>query len=94
VRHLMPHRATHVAVAIVGSLLLAAVPTTTRAQEKTAPNMKYQVSWVGMAAATFEINKLAANGWKLKSASMTQCPTREIGKTYPCVMVIMEKEDR
>jgi hypothetical protein len=65
------------------------------AEERAPSNMKYQVGWVAMGnAVTANINRQAANGWKLKSASMTQCPTREPAKTFPCVMVIMEKEDK
>jgi hypothetical protein len=62
--------------------------------EKQAPNMKYQIGWTTMQATTGEINKQASNGWKLRSATMTQCPTRDPSKTYPCVMIVMEKEDK
>jgi len=71
------------------------LPCQVSAQEKPSPNMKYQIGWVAMGNdVTARVNKEAANGWKLKSASMTQCPTRDQAKTYPCVMIVMEKEDK
>ena len=69
-------------------------PMTSRAQEKPAGNMKYQVGWTAMNSANVEINKQASVGWKLKSTSVTQCPTRDPAKTYPCVMIVMEREDK
>jgi hypothetical protein len=69
-------------------------PMTSHAQEKPSGNMKYQVGWTAMNSANAEINKQASVGWKLKSTSMTQCPTRDPAKTYPCVMIVMEREDK
>lgn len=82
-------------VVAMGFLLaLGAGPSMSLARDRSTSKMRYQVGWASMSATTGAINKQAEDGWKLRSASMTQCPTREPAKTKSCVMIVMEKEDK
>jgi len=54
----------------------------------------YKVFWVQMSQADTEINRFAQVGYKLRSATMTQCLSdarNPKSQTVPCVMVVMEK---
>lgn len=81
----------------IGLALAAMFQVNVHAQaagEKASPKMKYDFGWYTANAVTFEVNRRAANGWRLKSSTMMQCPMREPGKTFPCVMIVMEIEDK
>ena len=54
--------------------------------------MEYSIRWVRPQQANAAINYLAEKGWRLRSASMVQCPPQKVeSEPVSCVMVIMEK---